>query len=90
MKNFEQKPEDSGAAMEELKYGRFTMPEDEKQKIIEKAQAEGRDPEEALREHEKRLAQATGRIREKQKEEAIEKLEQEMNKQFTDKKKENE
>jgi len=52
--------------------------------------AEGRDPEEAIREHEERLAKATERLREKQKEEAISDLERDMNKQFLNRKKESE
>lgn len=66
------------------------MPDDEKERIREKALAEGRDPEDAIREHEERLAVATGRLREKQKEDAIKELERDMNKQFLDNKKENE
>ena len=91
MPNFEHKSEkDPRDYMEELKYGRFSMPDEEKNRIIKKAQAEGRDPEEALREHEERLAQATGRVREIQKEESIEGLEREMNKQFRNKEKKGE
>lgn len=75
---------------EELKHGRFSMTDDEKERIKEKALAENRDPEDALREHEKRLEIATGRLREKQKEDAIKELERDMNKQFLDIKKENE
>ena len=87
MPNFEHKPEkDPQAYMKELKHGRFTMPEDEKQQIVEKARAEDRDPEEALREHQARLDAATGRLREKQKENAISDLEREMNRQLKDKK----
>ena len=83
-------PNDPLAAMEELKHGKFSMTDDEREQITKKALAEGRDPEEALREHEERLAKATERLREKQKEEAIGDLERGMNKQFLDKKKEGE
>lgn len=89
MINFEQKPEKRNpqAAMEELKHGKFSMTGEEKEQITKKALAEGKDPEEALREHEERLAQATARLREKQKEDAINDLGREMNKQFLDKEK---
>lgn len=82
MNKFERKPEENDplAAMEELKYGRFSVPADEKEKIIKKALAEGKNPELSLREHEERLAKANARLREGQKEEAISKLEREMNK----------
>ena len=92
MADFEYKPEkkDPSAAMEELKHGRFSMTDEERERITKKAVAEGRAPEEAIREHEERLAKATERLREKQKEEAISDLERDMNKQFLDKKKEGE
>ena len=92
MSNFEYKPEkkDPLAAMEELKHGRFSMTDEEREQITKKALVEGRDPEEALREHEERLAKATERLREKQKEEAIGDLEREMNEQFLDKNKKKE
>lgn len=72
MNNFEQQPKkrDPQAAMEELKHGKFSMTDEERERITKGALAEGRDPEEALREHEERLAQATARLREKQKEDA--------------------
>ncbi len=92
MNQFERGPKeekDPIAAMEELKHGRFSMPDEEKKRKVKEAIAEGRDPEEALREHEERLAQATGRVREKQKEEAIADLERDMNKQFRDREKKN-
>ena len=79
------KEKDPIADMEELKHGRFTMPDEEKKRKVKEAIAEGRDPEEALREHEERLAEATGRLREKEREEAISGLERDMNKQFLDK-----
>lgn len=89
MINFEQKPgkKDPVAAMEELKHGKFSMTGEEKERITREALAEGRDPEEALRGHEERLAQATARLREKQKEDAINDLERDMNRQFLDKNK---
>jgi len=91
MSNFEYKPEkkDPLAAMEELKHGKFSMTDEEREQITKKALVEGRDPEEAIREHEERLAKATERLREKQKEEAISDLERDMNKQFLNKKREN-
>jgi len=92
MSYFERKPEkkDPLAAMEELKHGRFSITGEEREQITKKALAEGRDPELAIREHEERLAEATGRLREKQNEEAIKGLEREMNKQFLDKEKKSE
>ena len=81
-----EKERDPQAAMEELKHGRFRVTAEEKERITRQALAEGRDPEEAIREHEERFAEATGRLREKQKEEAIGDLEREMNKQFLSKK----
>ncbi|MEK7198282.1 MAG: hypothetical protein AAB648_02345 [Patescibacteria group bacterium] len=93
MNQFEYKPEekrDPLAAMEELKYGRFSMSDEEKKQIIKKALAEGKDPQEALREHEEKLAKATGRIREDQKEEALKNLERDINKQFRDKERKSE
>lgn len=89
MNNFEQQPEkrDPQAAMEELKHGKFSMTGEEREQITKKALAKGRDPEEALREYEERLAQATARIRESQKEEAIKDLERDMNKRFLNKEK---
>lgn len=93
MSYFERKPKeekDPQAHVEELKYGRFSVPAEEKERIIKKAIADGKDPEETLREHEERLARATGRLREGQKEEAIKDLERDMNKQFRDKKNEGE
>ena len=91
MSDFEYKPEknDPLAAMEELKHGRFLITDEEREQITKKALAEGRDPEEAIREHEERLAKATERLREKQKEEAIKDLERDMNEQFLNKKREN-
>ena len=89
MSNFERESErerDPQAAIEELKHGRFSTTTEEKERIFKKALAEGRDPEEAIREHEERFAEATGRLREKQKEEAIGDLERETNKQFLSKK----
>lgn len=90
MNKFEQKPEkrDPQAAMEELKHGKFSMTNEERERITKEALAEGKDPEEALRQHEERLAQATARLREKQKEDAINDLERDMNRQFLDKNKE--
>ena len=88
MRNFEKK--DPIAEMEELKYGRFSMPDEEKEQIIKKALAEGKDPQEALREHEEKLAKATGRIREDQKEEALKNLERDINKHFRDKERKSE
>lgn len=87
MSNFEHEPEkkDPQAAMEELKHGKFSVTNEERERITKRALAEGRDPEEALREHEERLAQATARLREKQKEDAIKDLERDMNGQFLDK-----
>lgn len=87
MNNFEQQPKrrDPQAAMEELKHGKFSVTNEEKERITKEALAAGKDPEEALREHEERLAQATARLREKQKEEAISDLERDMNRQFLDK-----
>lgn len=82
MSNFEQKPgkKDPQAAMEELKHGKFSVTNEEKERITKQALIEGKDPKEALREHEERLAQATARLREKQKEEAIRAFEKESNK----------
>ncbi|GEM_PF-3594797 len=93
MSNFERGPKekkDPIAVRQELEYGKFSMPDEEKKRKVKEAIAEGRDPEEALREHEERLAQANARLRENDKEEAISGLEREMNKQFGDKKKESE
>ncbi len=92
MNDFEYKPEkkDPQASMEELKHGKFSITEEEREQITKKALAEGRAPEEALREHTERLAKATERLREKQKEEAISDLERDMNEQFLGKKKEGE
>lgn len=85
MNNFEHGPQeekDPIAEMEELKYGRFSVPDEEKERITKKALAEGKDPELALREHEERLAEATNRIRKQQTDEAIKDLERDMNKAF--------
>lgn len=84
MNKFEFNPEknDPQTYMEELKYGRFRRLDEEKKKIVADALAAGKDPEKALREDEERLTEATSRIRERQKEEAIENLEREMNEQF--------
>lgn len=83
MRNFERKPKeekDPLAAMEELKYGKFSMTDEEKEQITKKALAEGKNPEEALREHEERMAKATGNLRKEQRKEAIIILEKESNK----------
>lgn len=92
MSKFEQGPKekDPQAHMEELKYGRFSRLDSEKKNIVDKALLEGKDPKEALREDEERLARATGRIREGEKEEAVKGLEREMNKQLLNKKNESE
>ncbi len=90
MRDFERKPKeekDPIAAMEELKYGKFSITDEEREQITKKAIDEGRDPEKTLREYEERLAQATGRLRKEQSEEAVKELERDMNKRFSDKKK---
>lgn len=78
MHNFEKR--DPLAAMEELKYGKFSISDEEKEQIIKKAIALGKDPEKALQEQKERFAKATGRLREEQKEKAIKDLERDLNK----------
>lgn len=93
MDKFERKPKeekDPIAAIEELKYGRFSMTDEEREQITKKAQTEGKDPQEALREYEERMIQATGRLRKEQSEKAVKELEHDMNKRFSDKKNESE
>ncbi|MDO8574804.1 MAG: hypothetical protein Q7R61_00800 [bacterium] len=90
MNKFERKPKeekDPVAVMEELKYGRFSMTDEEREQITKKAIDEKKDPKEAIREYEERMVQATGRLRKEQSEEAIKELERDMNKRFSDKKK---
>ncbi len=76
------KEKDPIAEMESLKYGRFSIMDEEKENITKKALAEGKDPELALREHEESLAKATDRIRKRQAEKAIKGLERDMNNAF--------
>ncbi len=68
------------SAKEELFYGKYSLTESEKDEIRRKAEAEGRDPEEAVKAEEARMAAATARLREQQAEEAVKRLKRDFQK----------
>lgn len=68
---------------DELRHGKFSLSEEEREKIRKEALAQGKDPEEAVRAAEQRMEEATARKREQQAEEARKELEDEAGRQLT-------